>query len=99
MTYVLSAECAPLNVRAMAATLGAAAQWLGNLAVVKATPYMITSLKYGTFFFFGACTVLGSIYIWYYVPETRGLPMVSPKQLGYLALLDVKTLSCRRSWI
>jgi hypothetical protein len=61
----------------MSATLGAAAQWLGNLAVVKATPYMITSLGYGTFFFFGSCAFLGSLYVYFYVPESRGVPMVS----------------------
>lgn len=55
--FILSSECVPLNIRAVSATLGAATQWLFNLVITKATPYMVTSLKYGTFFFFGSCII------------------------------------------
>jgi hypothetical protein len=73
--WILSSECVPLNIRAISATLGAASQWLFNLAITKATPYMITSIGAGTFFFYGSCVVVGAVYVWFWVPETRGIPL------------------------
>lgn len=73
--WILSSECVPLNIRATSATFGAASQWLFNLAITKATPYMITSIGAGTFFFYGSCVVVGAVYVWFYVPETRGIPL------------------------
>ena len=75
VSFILSSECVPLNIRAISATLGAATQWLFNLVITKATPYMITSMGFGTFFFFGSFTVLGGIYVWFFVPETKGVPL------------------------
>jgi sugar porter (SP) family MFS transporter len=73
--YMLSSETVPINVRAISATLGASMQWLMNLVITKATPYMISSIGYGTFFFFGSCVVCGAIYIFLFVPETKGVPL------------------------
>ncbi|KAL6240321.1 hypothetical protein RBB50_012759 [Rhinocladiella similis] len=73
--YMLSSETVPINVRAISATLGASMQWLMNLVITKATPYMISSISYGTFFFFGSCVVCGALYIFFFVPETKGVPL------------------------
>ncbi|KFZ25332.1 hypothetical protein V502_00188 [Pseudogymnoascus sp. VKM F-4520 (FW-2644)] len=73
--YILSSETAPLNVRSISATLGASMQWLMNLVITKATPYMISSIGYGTFFFFGSCVVCGGVYIFVFLPETKGVPL------------------------
>jgi MFS family permease len=73
--YMLSSECVPLNVRATSATLGAAMQWLMNLVISKITPYLIASIGYGTFFFFAAWLVLGFLYVWFFVPETKGVSL------------------------
>ena len=73
--WILSSECVPLNIRAISATLGAASQWLFNLVITKATPYMITSFGASTFFFYGLCVVVGAVYVWFCVPETRSVPL------------------------
>ncbi|KAI8659994.1 MFS quinate transporter QutD [Fusarium sp. Ph1] len=73
--FILASECAPISVRALSATLGAATQWIMNLVVTKATPYMMTDLGYGTFFFFGSCIFLGGFYVWLFVPETKGVSL------------------------
>ncbi|OBT97447.1 hypothetical protein VE01_04412 [Pseudogymnoascus verrucosus] len=73
--YILLSEAAPLNVRTVSATLGASMQWVMNLVITKATPYMISSIGYGTFFFFGSCVVCGWIYIFIWAPETKGVSL------------------------
>lgn len=88
--WILSSECVPLNVRAISATLGAASQWLFNLVITKATPYMITSIGAGTFFFYGSCVVAGAVYVWFCVPETRGVPLEEMSRVFGLDLPDVR---------
>jgi hypothetical protein len=36
---------------------------------------MPTTMKWGTFIFFGALTAFGSAFIWFYVPETKRLTL------------------------
>jgi hypothetical protein len=36
---------------------------------------MLTSMKWGTFVFFGVLTFIGSAFIWFYVPETKRLTL------------------------
>ncbi|KAL1873611.1 hypothetical protein VTK73DRAFT_798 [Phialemonium thermophilum] len=73
--FILSAETVPINVRAISACLSGATQWLFNLVITKATPYLISSIGFGTFFFFAGWVLLGAVYVWFFVPETRGIPL------------------------
>ncbi|OIW32719.1 MFS quinate transporter QutD, partial [Coniochaeta ligniaria NRRL 30616] len=73
--YILSSETVPIHVRAISSTLGAATQWLMNLVIAKSTPYMISSIGYGTFIFFAVCVVVGGVYVWFFLPETKGVPL------------------------
>ena len=36
---------------------------------------MILGISYGTFLFFGACTVLAIAFAWLFVPETKGVQL------------------------
>ena len=47
-------------------------QWLWSFVISRTTPYMITSLGYGTYMFFGSLMVLMGIWAWWAVPETKG---------------------------
>ena len=47
-------------------------QWLWSFEISRTTPYMITSLGYGTYMFFGSLMVLMGIWAWWAVPETKG---------------------------
>ncbi|KAB5572655.1 MFS quinate transporter QutD [Coniochaeta sp. 2T2.1] len=73
--WILSSEAVPINVRAISSALSGATQWLFNLVVTKATPYLISDIGFGTFFFFAGWVVLGAVYVWLFVPETRGVPL------------------------
>ena len=36
---------------------------------------MITDITYGTFIFFGSCTVLAFLFAFFFVPETKGVAL------------------------
>ena len=43
--------------------------------IAKSTPFMITSMGYGTYFFFGASTTVAFFWVWFLLPETKGLSL------------------------
>lgn len=48
---------------------------MNNFIVGQVTPDMITHMKYGTFIFFGVLTLLGSVFVFFFVPETKRLTL------------------------
>jgi hypothetical protein len=52
--------------------LTTANQGLWSFTIARTTPYMITSLRYGTYMFFASLMVLMGIWSFFFVPETKG---------------------------
>lgn len=50
-------------------------QWLAQFIVVYSLPYMVACITYGTFIFFGSCTVVAIVFAFLFVPETKGVPL------------------------
>ncbi|KAI5244571.1 general substrate transporter [Aureobasidium subglaciale] len=73
--WVLVAEVFPLGVRAKGISIGASSNWLNNFAIGQATPDMVASMNYGTFIFFGLICFLAAAFIFFMVPETKGLTL------------------------
>jgi len=70
--WVLIAEIFPLSVRGKGMSIAASSNWMNNFIVGQVTPTMMEKLSYGTFLFFGIFSLLGGIFIWFFVPETNG---------------------------
>lgn len=75
--FVLSSECAPNHVRALAMAAALMTQWLFNFVIAKITPLMLTNITYGTFLLFGSACILMALYAVFCVPETKGVPLES----------------------
>lgn len=73
--WIIVAEVWPLSARPYGIALGASANWMNNFIVGQVTPDMISGMAYGTFIFFGLITLLGAVFIWFFVPETKRLTL------------------------
>ncbi|KAF5580642.1 mfs quinate transporter [Fusarium subglutinans] len=63
------------KVRTLGMAFGICVQWVTQFIVVYSLPHMIIGITYGTFLFFGAYTVLAIIFIWLFIPETKGVQL------------------------
>lgn len=50
-------------------------QWLGQFIIAYSTPYMFADITYGAFLFFGSWVVIGVVFAYFFMPETKGLAM------------------------
>lgn len=69
--WVIVSEVFPLGLRAKGVSIGASANWLCNFSVAMATPDFVARTKYGAYIFLGAMCILGLLYIFFMVPETK----------------------------
>ncbi|KAG8626560.1 hypothetical protein KVT40_005505 [Elsinoe batatas] len=77
ITWVYCSEIFPLDIRLLCVALTTADQWFWSFLVSRTTPYMITSLGYGTYMFFGTLMVLMGFWAFFFIPETKGLSLES----------------------
>ncbi|KAE9386014.1 general substrate transporter [Gymnopus androsaceus JB14] len=74
-TWVIVAEIFPLrqvDVRGKGLSIAASSNWMNNFIV---TPTMIQHLGFGTFVFFGVFSLMGGLFIMFFVPETKGVTL------------------------
>lgn len=71
--WLFTAEVLPTRVRTLGMAVGTCIQWLSQFVVVYSLPHMIRGIGYGTFLFFGVCTVCAFIFAYFFVPETGGV--------------------------
>ncbi|KAI5475107.1 hypothetical protein MNV49_001932 [Pseudohyphozyma bogoriensis] len=81
LAWVVTAEIYPLSIRAKAMSMSTAANWLLNLIIGIVTPYMVDSgagnadLQSKVFFIWGGFCVICFLFVYFVIPETRGLKL------------------------
>ncbi|OAQ64612.1 sugar transporter [Pochonia chlamydosporia 170] len=75
ITWVYCSEIFPIDIRMLCTAITTADQWFWSFLVSRTTPYMITSLGYGTYMFFGALMVAMGFWALFFIPETKGLTL------------------------
>lgn len=75
ITWVYCSEIFPLDIRMLCVAITTADQWLWSFIISRTTPYMISSLGYGTYMFFGTLMVLMGFWAFFFIPETKGLTL------------------------
>lgn len=73
IAWNVCAEIFPSHLNAQCCAVTTCTQWLCQILVAAATPILLAKIGTMTFVVFGACTVLGLVFCWACVPETRGV--------------------------
>ncbi|KAH8681829.1 MFS sugar transporter-like protein [Xylariales sp. PMI_506] len=79
VSEIPAARLRPLNV-----ALAAATQWLFNFVVSRAVPNMLATVGahgYGTYLIFGSFGVVMWFFVWFLIPETKGVSLEQMDQL------------------
>ncbi|KAJ5091794.1 hypothetical protein NUU61_006664 [Penicillium alfredii] len=79
--WVLNSEMFDPNMRSLAQACAAASNWLWNFLISRFTPQMFTAMGYGVYFFFASLMILSIIFVFVFIPETKGVPLESMDQL------------------
>ncbi|KAK1767927.1 quinate permease [Phialemonium atrogriseum] len=87
MQYLLTAELFPLRIRALSTSLAMTFHFANQYGNARAVPNMLLPIAdggaspKGTFWFFAAVTLLGGLWVWFFVPETAGRTLESMDRL------------------
>jgi sugar porter (SP) family MFS transporter len=79
--WVLNAEIFDQGVRTLAQAFAAANNWFWNFIVARFTPQMFTTMGYGVYYFFASLMLLSFIFVYFLVPETKGMPLEAMDRL------------------
>ncbi|KAI0473411.1 general substrate transporter [Xylariaceae sp. FL0804] len=79
--WVLNAEMFDQNTRSLGQASAAASNWFWNFIISRFTPQMFLTMGYGVYFFFASLMLLSVVFVYYLVPETRGVPLEAMDRL------------------
>ncbi|KAH7318320.1 general substrate transporter [Stachybotrys elegans] len=82
--WILVSEIPTARLRAFNVALGAATQWLFNFIIARTVLTMQQTMGragYGMFFMFGTFCILMGAFVWFCVPETKGLSLEKMDEL------------------
>jgi fatty acid desaturase len=76
--WIYASEIPTARLRSMNVALAAATQWLFNLIVARTVPNMLATVGdhgYGTYLIFGSFCFSMFFFVWFFVPETKGISL------------------------
>lgn len=76
--WIYVSEIPAARLRSLNVAIAAATQWLFNFVVARATPNMMATMGkggYGTFLTYGTFCFSMFFFVWFLVPETKGLSL------------------------
>ncbi|GMM58443.1 hypothetical protein DAKH74_050600 [Maudiozyma humilis] len=75
IAYVIVAETFPLRVKAKGMSISVAANWIWNFLLGFFTPFITGSINFYYGYVFMGCLVFAWFYVFFFVPETKGLSL------------------------
>ncbi|KAI0018600.1 general substrate transporter [Xylariomycetidae sp. FL0641] len=79
--WVLNSEMFDQNTRSLGQASAAASNWFYNFIISRFTPQMFNTMEYGVYFFFASLMILSVIFVFFLVPETKGVPLEAMDRL------------------
>ncbi|KAK8266632.1 hypothetical protein V6Z12_D12G259200 [Gossypium hirsutum] len=73
--WLVPSEIFPLEIRSAAQSITVAVNMIFTFCIAQVFTTMLCNLKFGLFIFFAVCVVGMSIFIYKFLPETKGVPI------------------------
>ncbi|CAI4039472.1 hypothetical protein SMKI_08G1390 [Saccharomyces mikatae IFO 1815] len=75
VAYVLISESYPLRVRGKAMSIASACNWIWGFLISFFTPFITSAINFYYGYVFMGCMVFAYFYVFFFVPETKGLTL------------------------
>lgn len=79
--WVINSEMFPVSVRALGQASASASNWFWNFLISRFTPQMFLKMSYGVYFFFASLMILSVPFVYFLIPETKGIPLEAMDRL------------------
>lgn len=79
--WVYNSEMHSQAVRPLAQAFAAANNWFWNFIIARFTPQMFNAMGYGVYFFFASLMIGSAIFVFFLLPETKGVPLEAMDRL------------------
>jgi MFS transporter, SP family, sugar:H+ symporter len=81
LTYLVPTEICPLEIRSAGQSIVIAVIFLVTFLIGQTFLAMLCHFKFGTFFLFGGWVCLMTLFVYFFLPETKKLPMEQMEQV------------------
>ncbi|KAF6172919.1 hypothetical protein GIB67_035473 [Kingdonia uniflora] len=75
LAWLVPSEICPLEIRSAAQSITVAVNMLFTFIIAQIFPWLLCNAKFGLFYVFAFFTLVMASFVWYYLPETRGVPI------------------------
>lgn len=79
--WVYNSEMHNQHVRVLAQAFAACNNWFWNFIVARFTPQAFTEMRYGVYFLFASLMIFSVFFVYFLMPETKGIPLESMDRL------------------
>ncbi|KAF2033000.1 general substrate transporter [Setomelanomma holmii] len=79
--WVINSEMYSQQTRSLGQAYAAANNWFWNFIISRFTPQMFLKMNYGVYMFFASLMLLSIPYVFFLIPETKGVPLEKMDEL------------------
>lgn len=73
--WVYCAELFDQDVRSLVSAINASSNWFWAFIFARFTGNMFNAMGYGVYFLFASCMTVGPLFVFWFFPETKGVPL------------------------